>query len=895
METQVDTEEWLRLSAMEHATGDWDSFFTQNQWNMYCYRPTMGKWTALKWDWNITLGSGTQTWPPDGSQLFNFTVNDPIMAAFQTYPAYQRAYLRALQDIANLAMNNTLVDPVLDAKYAAFAANGLTVNANYGIQVAEPGGAGLKNWIGTMHNSILNALANQNVSNIPFAINSDVLDNNVAVISGTAPLQVKTVWFNGVEFPVTWNSVTTWTARVPLKPGTNQFSVVGVDLHSLPVAGSSNMVSVVYAGALPSPVGQLVINEIMFNPPIAGAQYVELYNASPTIAFDLSGWQLQALGYVFPAGSFINPNSYLVLAGSRSAFSGAYGGTIPVFDEFNAPLSFSGQTLFLTQPSTNSANDVLVAGVRFASNAPWPAGANGMGSSLQLIDPHQDNWRAGNWAGSFPPASFSPGAANNVLASLPAFPPLWLNELQADNLTGITNSAGQRGPWLELFNPTTNIVSLNGLYLSTNYASLTAWPFPSGAVINPGELKVIFADAQTSLSTTSELHTSFTLSSGSGSLALSRLYNGQAQVLDYIDYANVGPNHSYGSLPDGQSFFRQEFAFATPGGTNNATSPASFIAYTSPGSVYSQNFDALPDPGAASVNSADPVTINATTYSLANPFGFAQPVVASGSGGLGIGELAGWFGQADLAAKFGATDGDQTTGGQISFGLPNSSNRALGLLATSSTGGTAFGARFINQSAQALSSISVQVTGEIWRQSNLPKTLECYYFVDPTGTAPFPTSPTALLPVLNVSLPTDATAVGGLPVDGTASANQTNLSLVNQTTATWAPGAALWLVWRMTDATGKAQGLAIDNLSFSASAQASTPPLPISFQTTATNLILSWTSLAGETYQLEYKDDLATSTWTLLGNPLTGTGSVLSLTNDFTQSSQRFYRLKIVP
>ena len=28
-----------------------------------------------------------------------------------------------------------------------------------------------------------------------------------------------------------------------------------------------------------------------------------------------------------------------------------------------------------------------------------------------------------------------------------------------------------------------------------------------------------------------------------------------------------------------------------------------------------------------------------------------------------------------------ATDGDQTTGGQLSFGLPNSSNRALGLLA----------------------------------------------------------------------------------------------------------------------------------------------------------------------------------------------------------------------
>jgi hypothetical protein len=479
---------------------------------------------------------------------------------------------------------------------------------------------------------------------------------------------------------------------------------------------------------------------------------------------------------------------------------------------------------------------------------------------------------------------------------LPAFPPLWLNELQADNLTRITNSAGQRVPWLELFNPTTNVVSLSGLYLSTNYANLTAWPFPNGVTINPGEFKVIFADAQTALSSASETHTSFTLSSGSGSLALSRLYNGQPQVLDYLDYTNVGPNHSYGSLPDGQSFDRQEFAFATPGGTNNVTNPSSFIAYTSPGAVYTQTFDSLPDPGAVSVNTANPVTINGVIYSLANPFGFADAVVSSGnSGGLGIAELAGWYGSGALASKFGATDGDQTTGGQISFGLPGSSNRALGLLATSSTGSTAFGAKFMNQTAQNLDSINVQVTGELWRQSNLPKILECDYFIDPTGTAPLSTSQTALLPGLNVGFAVSAAAVGGVAVDGTAGLNQTNLSVANQLIVNWPPGAALWLVWQMTDPTGKAQGLAIDNLSFSATGQATALPIPLSFQTTPTNLMLSWTGAAGLTYQVEYKDDLAAPAWTVLGSPVTGTGAELSFTSDFTQSSRRFYRLKIVP
>jgi hypothetical protein len=42
------------------------------------------------------------------------------------------------------------------------------------------------------------------------------------------------------------------------------------------------------------------------------------------------------------------------------------------------------------------------------------------------------------------------------------------------------------------------------------------------------------------------------------------------------------------------------------------------------------------------------------------------------------------------------------------------------------------------------------------------------------------------------------------------------LSVWNQAITNWPPGAALWLVWQMPDSTGKAQGLGIDNLSFSA-------------------------------------------------------------------------------
>ncbi len=134
--------------------------------------------------------------------------------------------------------------------------------------------------------------------------------------------------------------------------------------------------------------------------------------------------------------------------------------------------------------------------------------------------------------------------------------------MEPDNLTGLTNSAGQHAPWLELYNPGTNTVALTGLFLTGNYTNLTNWAFPSGAVISPGQFLVVFADGQTNLSTLSQLHTSFALGGSNGSLALSRLFNGQPQVLDYVNYTNLPPNWSYGSLPDGQSFVRVAVLFS---------------------------------------------------------------------------------------------------------------------------------------------------------------------------------------------------------------------------------------------------------------------------------------------------------------------------------------------
>jgi hypothetical protein len=60
------------------------------------------------------------------------------------------------------------------------------------------------------------------------------------------------------------------------------------------------------------------------------------------------------------------------------------------------------------------------------------------------------------------------------------------------------------------------------------------------------------------------------------------------------------------------------------------------------------------------------------------------------------------------------------------------------------------------------------------------------------------------------------------------------------------------------------------------------------------NLIFNWTGIAGQTYQLEYKDELTSPSWTPLGSPVTGNGGTLTTTNNFGASSQRFFRLRFV-
>ncbi len=122
--------------------------------------------------------------------------------------------------------------------------------------------------------------------------------------------------------------------------------------------------------------------------------WIELYNqgASPV---DLSGWALaDGIDFEFPTNTLIGAGEHLVVANDRELVAGLHPGA-RVVGNFTRRLSHRSDHVTLRDSRGNLADSVT-----YFDSAPWPAGADAGGSSLELIDPRADNENPGAWAAS---------------------------------------------------------------------------------------------------------------------------------------------------------------------------------------------------------------------------------------------------------------------------------------------------------------------------------------------------------------------------------------------------------------------------------------------------------------------------------------------------------------
>ena len=171
-------------------------------------------------------------------------------------------------------------------------------------------------------------------------------------------------------------------------------------------------------------------------------------------------------------------------------------------------------------------------------------------------------------------AAATPGATNSVLRSVADVPPLWLNELVVSNLTGVMDNAGERDPWVELFNAGPTALSLDGWYLTDTMTNLLRWAFPAGIVIPPGGFLLVWLDGQPWQTTTGALHAAVRASGPTGWVALVSTLSNRVMIADYLRYESAPADRAFGSYPDGDPIRRKLLRVPTPGTPNDGSAPA---------------------------------------------------------------------------------------------------------------------------------------------------------------------------------------------------------------------------------------------------------------------------------------------------------------------------------
>jgi len=365
--------------------------------------------------------------------------------------------------------------------------------------------------------------------------------------------EIETAWDSG---PITAFNADITVPASALRVG----SRYRVRVRHTDITGRDSQWSVAHEFTCGEPVNQadlinyLRITELMFNPPAAGYEYVELYNSSSTVTLDLSGVKFtQGIDYTFAQGTTMPPGGFIVLAGTANiaAFRAYYGldGSVTVLGPFSGNLNNAGEQLVLR----TSAGGTDIVNFNYGDGRGWPPQADGTGHSLVLLDSAlaAQGGGAGEYAGNWRASTTLRGSPGRADAVAPAG--IVLNEIVAHtDFTGEFDS----NDWIELYNTTDAPITLGpGWYLSDDggsEASLKKWQIPASTTI-PARGFVSF-DEVTGFHNPTNI--GFGLSKAGDEVFLSYLPgNAQDRVVDSVSFKGQENDWSLGRYPDGGPFW----------------------------------------------------------------------------------------------------------------------------------------------------------------------------------------------------------------------------------------------------------------------------------------------------------------------------------------------------
>jgi len=187
------------------------------------------------------------------------------------------------------------------------------------------------------------------------------------------------------------------------------------------------------------PAQNVVISEIFYHPPGTNIldEWIEIHNAE-SVPVDVSAWRLtRGIAFTLPSPLILPPQGFLVLAADPGAFTNRYPSAASVLGPWTGTLSDDGDTLQLEDRGGRIVDSVTYApGGDWAIRRigpldslgrqgwEWFADHDGVGHSLELIQPRLPNDYGQNWGSSQLPGG-TPGAPNSITQS--NVPPFIIN------------------------------------------------------------------------------------------------------------------------------------------------------------------------------------------------------------------------------------------------------------------------------------------------------------------------------------------------------------------------------------------------------------------------------------------------------------------------------------
>jgi hypothetical protein len=229
-------------------------------------------------------------------------------------PAYARAYYGHLLDIIATTYNGSYMTRWADHFGRLLPAQNFASHLSFIVQRA----ANVTTAVNAAVASVAFAITNNNGNNF-------ATTNSFLALAGNAPLAVKSIRVNGVDYAITWTTTTAWRITVPLFSGTNLLSVQGFDRNNLPLSTALDTITVTNDG--PAALLPVVINEWMadnagpdgFADPVDGLfqDWFELFNPN-TNAVNLGGFFLtdnlqQPTKWRVPPGTIISSLGFLLV------------------------------------------------------------------------------------------------------------------------------------------------------------------------------------------------------------------------------------------------------------------------------------------------------------------------------------------------------------------------------------------------------------------------------------------------------------------------------------------------------------------------------------------------------------------------------------------------------